>query len=643
MSLNHSRKNREYQDEEIGFGRGHVPDDDDILAEEDELLTDDWDELSWETEAAAADEEPPFAERKRHTGSKRKRHSRAAMKRRQKANVTKVGLLTAAGLAVLLIAGFFIQRNMPSSARMSGYDYFDLPQDTNRVMVLLDGEQMNNIGIEADGRLYLPQTFVAENLNVRFYYDTESNAVLYSDANTIFSFSPDSTEYSDLSGQKHSAEAAVVKTLEDQLYLDFEFVAARTSCAYVYGKEPKRVVIRTGQEEVLCVTAQKDISVRYRAGIKSKVLEKISAGDELLYSKAVDEDWCEVTTAAGFTGYVQNKGVSEPFTKVFEYAFTESYSNFSRDFPINMVWYQVTNTTANNYIDSYLAQTQGINTISPTWYSIAGQQGELSSLASAEFVNKMHARGIEVWPLVNDFDKSLDYKALYSSKSARSKMIDQLLTDAARYGYDGINIDFENIRTEYGQDFLQFIRELSIACQAQNLVLSTDNYKPAPYNSCYDLKEQSVFVDYVIIMGYDEHYAGSDAGSVASLPFVTEAIADTVKLVPSSQIIHALPFYTRIWTESSSGTTSRAVGMQAAIDDLKANGAVALWDETVGQYFGSYEKDGATIKIWFEEDQSIEEKLKVVQQYQLAGVSGWKLGLEKPSVWQVIDTYLGNQ
>lgn len=641
MSLNHSRKNREYQDEEIGFDPGHTPVDDDILAEEDELLTDDWEESSWETETAAADEEPPFADRKRHTD--RKRHSRAAMKRRQKANVTKVGLLTAAGLAVLLIAGFFIQRNMPSSARMSGYDYFGLSQDTNRVMVLLDGEQMNDIGIEADGRLYLPQTFVAENLNVRFYYDTESNAVLYSDANTIFSFSPDSTEYSDLSGQKHSAEAAVVKTLEDQLYLDFEFVAARTSCAYVYGKEPNRVVIRTGQEEVFCVTAQKDISVRYRAGIKSKVLEKISAGEELLYSKAVDEDWCEVTTAAGFTGYVQNKGVSEPFTKVFEYAFTESYSNFSRDYPINMVWYQVTNTTANNYIDSYLAQTQGINTLSPTWYSIAGEQGELSSLASAEFVNKMHARGIEVWPLVNDFDKSLDYKALYSSQSARSKMIDQLLADAARYGYDGINIDFENIRTEYGQDFLQFIRELSIACQAQNLVLSTDNYKPAPYNSCYNLKEQSVFVDYVIIMGYDEHYAGSDAGSVASLPFVTEAIADTVKLVPSSQIIHALPFYTRIWTESSSGTTSRAVGMQAAIDDLKANGAVALWDETVGQYFGSYEKDGATIKIWFEEDQSIEEKLKVVQQYQLAGVSGWKLGLEKSSVWQVIHTYLGNQ
>ena len=100
-----------------------------------------------------------------------------------------------------------------------------------------------------------------------------------------------------------------------------------------------------------------------------------------------------------------------------------------------------------------------------------------------------------------------------------------------------------------------------------------------------------------------------------------------------------MPFYTRIWTEKDGTTTSRAVGMQTAIDDLNKNNAPAIWDETAGQYFGSYEKNGETIKIWVEEDRSIEEKLKLYEKYELAGVAAWKLGLEKKSVWSVISKY----
>ena len=252
----------------------------------------------------------------------------------------------------------------------------------------------------------------------------------------------------------------------------------------------------------------------------------------------------------------------------------------------------------------------------------------------------MHARGIKVWPLINDFDKDIDYAALFSSKSARRTLIGTLIKDATAYGYDGINLDFENVKKDYAKDFLQFVRELAVECHKNNIILSTDNYKPENYNKFYNLKEQSSYVDYVIVMAYDEHYAGSEAGSVASLPFVMEAVSDTVALVPSNQVIVGIPFYTRIWSVSGSTTTSRAVGMQDAINELNADGQTAPWNEEAGQYVSSYEKNGVTKKTWFEEDKSVEEKLKVISEYDVAGIAAWKLGLEKSSVWSVISSYI---
>ena len=183
---------------------------------------------------------------------------------------------------------------------------------------------------------------------------------------------------------------------------------------------------------------------------------------------------------------------------------------------------------------------------------------------------------------------------------------------------------------------------MSVECHKNNIILSTDNYKPEAYNSCYNLKEQSDYVDYAIVMAYDEHYAGSEAGSVASLPFVKEAVEDMTALVPADKVVVGIPFFTRIWSVSQTSTTSSAVGMQAAIDELNKDGQTAIWNDDAGQYVCSYDRNGVTRKIWFEEDKSIEEKLKVVVDNNTAGIAVWKLGLEKASVWNVINQYIND-
>lgn len=558
-------------------------------------------------------------------------------KRRKKLVMTAAAVVFA---VVVAVAAVLVKRYMPSSAKMSGYDYFKVDSAADAVMVLLDGEQIHDMGRYEDGRLYLRQSFVEENVNLRFYYDQESNAVLYSDSGAVYTFYPDIRGYQDTVGNTFDTEYVVVKTIDGSLYIDFEHVAAVSNVSYVYAEAPDRLVLHTEHEEMTYAVTEKAASVRYRAGIKSKVLEKIEKGITLEYVETVDKDWVCVVTPSGYRGYIKASALSESYTAVPEDTYTEQYETNLCDDKVNMAWFQVTQRAANAYIDDYLKNTSGINTISPTWYSIESAEGDLSSLASGDFVNNMHTRGIKVWPLINDFNKEIDYEAMYSSKTARTKLINNLMQEAQQYGYDGYNIDFEYIKKDFAKDYLQFLRELSIACAKNSLVLSVDNYKPASHNTHYHLEEQAVFVDYIVIMGYDEHYSGSDAGSVASLPFVEEGISRAVSMVPSKQVINAVPFFTRIWTENSEGTKSRAVGIQAAIDTMQENGAIALWDEETGQYYCSYETSGGVVKIWFEEDRSLGEKMKLYAKYGLGGVAEWKLGLETPSVWSIISNGL---
>mgnify|MGYP001026226865 FL=1 len=555
----------------------------------------------------------------------------------------RTGLIAVVAVVVLaaLAAGtFLVKRYAPSKEWMDGYKYFEVDSNTDKTLVIIDNKSYSDIGVMRDDVLYLPVDFVADYINVRFYYDKESNAVLYTDDRRTYTYEPDSTVYKDSDGNTYDSEYKRACEIDGTMYIAFQYVADYTNCTYAYGSKPSRLSVNMINGEVSRVTAKKDMYIRYRGGVKSDILEQINKGDSVYYVESFD-DWIKVISATGYTGYVKSSDVSEVYTEVPDNTYESEYAGLSISQKVKLGWFQVAGTAGNdNY--TQLTGLSNINVIAPTWYSITSENGSMSNYSSASWVNAMHNRGLQVWPLVDDFNKSVDFKALYSSRTARKTMIDTLIKDARAYGYDGINLDLENVKSDYAKDFLQFVRELSVECHKNNIILSTDNYKPEAYNSCYNLKEQSDYVDYAIVMAYDEHYAGSEAGSVASLPFVKEAVEDMTALVPADKVVVGIPFFTRIWSVSQTSTTSSAVGMQAAIDELNKDGQTAIWNDDAGQYVCSYDKNGVIRKIWFEEDKSIEEKLKVVVDNNTAGIAVWKLGLEKASVWNVINQYIND-
>lgn len=527
---------------------------------------------------------------------------------------------------VSLIGGavYGINKLIPTSKQMDLTEYYGQNADGEASLVA-GTQKLEQKALISGDEVYIPLDVVNGYLNQRYYWDSANKKILYA--------TPTSLTEEAASDQP----GGNVWLKESTVYLKLDYVKKYTDIdSYIY-KDPARIAIQYKFSNVQTVIVKKDTVIRYRGGIKSKILTK-TAKDTVLRLMNEGEDWDQVATDDGYIGYIQKKKVSAADTTDYKRSFkAEAYSYFTMDEPVNLAWHQVTSTDANNYFADTTQNMTGVNVISPTWFSVSDNDGNVSSLATGEYVMQAHEKGLKVWGLVDNFSENMSTTTVLSNTAARQNLENQLVTYALKAGLDGINVDFESLSEDVGIHFLQFLRELSIQCHENNLVLSVDNPVPEDFTSHYDRAEQGKVVDYVIIMGYDEHYVGSDTGSVASLPWVEQGVKDTLAEVPAKRTILAIPFYTRLWKTTDGGAlTSEAIGMDQAQQAISDNGAETYWDKTTSQNYGTYEGDGATYQIWLEDSKSIAEKVKLIPKYKLAGVAEWKLGFENSGIWSVI-------
>ncbi len=567
----------------------------------------------------------------------------AKRRRRRRRRNQLVPILVAMLLIILVaIAGIvtgFIKKYTPSDARMDLADYYHTSED--EAALILQDAISEAKGKIVDGEAYLPYSVITKELGGRFYWDKESQKMLYTTATDTLEIKPEDTAYT-IAGQSKQQDYVIVKEIGEEFYIALDFAEQYMPIQGEVYNEPNRIVLSYKWGEINTVSVSKDTEVRYQGGIKSPILSEVKKDDTLVLLEEM-ENWSRVMTSDGIDGYVEKKNLGKPKNTELSYTgeYKEDYSSLTRDHKINLAWHQVTSEAANAALGETIQNMTGVNVISPTWFSITANEGTISSLASADYVNEAHNRGMEVWGLIDNFNSDVSTLETLSTRSSREHIIQKLLEEAKRVGLDGINVDFEALTEEEAPHFIQFVRELSIVCRANNLVLSVDNPVPQ-FTGFYNRKEQGIVADYVIIMGYDEHTTGSEeAGSVASLPFVEEGIEKTLQEVPKEKVINGIPFYTRLWTESNNGTlSSEVMTMDQASQYVQENGIEVYWEKETAQNYGELLTDSGTQKIWMEDEQSIEEKMKLIEQYGLAGVASWKLGFERADVWSVISQYL---
>lgn len=558
-------------------------------------------------------------------------------------------------IILVLVIGKLIDKYTPSKEQQDLWEYYGLTEESQAAIVL-NHEVISQKAVIREGIVYLSYETVRDVFNSRFYWDYNENLLLYTTPEDVVSAAADSKEYF-VTKDKKSENYTIVYADANTAYIAMDYVKKYTDLDYEFFEEPNRVVVRTKWEDEPGVFVKKDTQIRYRGGIKSPILTEVFKETELTVLEK-GEDWDKVATNEGVIGYIRKKRLGKEEVKTFEHTpMTETFSHILKDKKINMAWHQVTTEDANSTVADVLSNTKGLNVICPTWFYLNDNEGNLVNIASSEYVQYCHNQGVEVWALVSNLENDeVDSAEVLNYTSKRTHLVNQLIAAAIQFDFDGINVDFEALSQEAGDGYVQFIRELSLKCENNGIVLSVDNYVPTDYSMFYNRKEQGNFADYVIIMGYDEHYAGGDEGSVASIGFVTQGIADTLKEVPAEQIILAAPLYTRVWIETPKAASddveaasedyvpydlsSKAVGMQEAWRMVEANGVEPVWLEDCGQYYAEYLNENDTYKIWLEDLASMELRLQAASENGLAGMALWKLGFEHSSFWDTVIKYM---
>ncbi len=561
-------------------------------------------------------------------------------------------------ILVSIIVGKKIKQYVPSSEEQDLETYFGITSD-DEIAIELNHNIIEEKALLRDGGIYLDFNYVHDNLNDRFYWDTNENILLYTTSSDVIKASADSKDYY-IGRKKDSKPYKIVLVNVDKTYIALDYVAEYTNLTYEYFEEPDRILMQTKWGTVTKAAVKRKTQLRVEDSVKSNILKELEKDDTLVKLETMKE-WSKVATEDGLIGYVQNKrlGAETEETQSHEFA-EDTFTHQIRDYEICMAWHQVTVPEANSTIVNVLQNTKGINVISPTWFYLNDNDGNIANLASTDYVKYCHDKGIEVWGLVSNLENSeVSSTEVLTHTSKRENLENQIIAAAIQYDLDGINVDFEALESAVGEGFIQFIRELSLKCDGNGIVLSVDNYVSSDYTKFYDREEQAVFADYLIVMAYDEHYAGSkESGSVASLGFVTKGADDILdEGVPAEQVVLGMPFFTRVWAEKPKDSdgddaesasenyipyelSSEAVGMLSAQRLMEVNGAEKTWLDDMGQFYTEYVNNNITYKIWFEDVRSIEEKLKVMDSHKFAGAAFWKLGLEDTTVWDTIIKYI---
>ena len=541
-------------------------------------------------------------------------------------------------LAILFVC---IRKYMPSSQRMSSEEYFGQLGETEAAVVVEDHIAQEHAQVY-DGNVYIDYTLVQNELNSRFYWDASVGLLLFTTPTQVFEIAPNTSAYT-IDGESFDAGYDILHTTSAGMYLSMTFLQQYSDLNCQVYETPKRVVITYGSEEVTTARIKKDTVVRYQGGIKSPIVTDVTEDSEVTVLEQMDS-WSKVLTADGYIGYVKNKQLADvtQTTRETVYAGPE-YTSIHLDEKVNLVWHQIDYQEMNSQFAEDTADITGVNVISPTWYFLADSAGEITSFADVDYVKAAHKKNMQVWALISNFSADVDSTTLLASRAARQKVQNYLIGQAQEIGFDGINIDFEGIAQEAGCDYVQFIRELSILCRKNGIILSVDVPVPMDFSKYYNREELGNVCDYVIMMGYDEHYAGSDiVGSVASMDFEETGIQNMLTEVSKDKLISAIPFYTRLWyTETLADGTANVTSEAYSMDNIEAllteKGVTATYDESTGQQYAEWtDSDGKFCRVWLEDENSIAARAALISKYELSGIAEWVLGREQSWVWDVI-------
>lgn len=532
-----------------------------------------------------------------------------------------------------------------------------LEQRTNPVLHQAEWLSEEDVAL-INGELYFSLDYMTEQVDPQIIWDDSSKSIVITTKDKVLQFVEGQVEafvnakpfsirfpVEDVNGVKFIPARPL-----EQIY-PLRIRAIEETGVWIL--EKRGDMIQTGKTVVQPEKADALYRIRQEPSKKAPWILELGQGVQVeIYGES--QGWYQLRTDQGYVGYISKQDVELDQIIRLDWPMEDTkraaWSPLGKK--LNVTWEHVVNRNPDH---TKIAPMPGLNVVSPTWFHIINGAGDIDSKASLPYVEWAHQQGYQVWGLFsNNFDPDMTTEALATFEK-RSHMIRQLIQYASMYKLDGINIDFENVYLKDKDHFVQFVRELTPYLHEQNLVVSLDvtiKSQSERWSLFYDRARLAQVVDYVMVMTYDEHWGSSPvAGSVASLPWVEKGLQGVLEEVPASKLLLGVPYYTRLWKEEKDpGTgkvkvTSKALTMDTVDQWIKERGLTPVYDEASGQMLVQYldPVDGATYKIWIEDELSMKKRAELVKKYDLAGIASWRRGFEKPEIWKVIDETLGKR
>ena len=553
-------------------------------------------------------------------------------------------------LLILVIGGCTLGKMLLDrysySKEEADWNEFYQVSETDRSAIILQDEMVEEQALIKDGVCYFDLATVHKYMNEVFYADLSEDLLLYATPTEVIRTTFGETSYITTEGTQDTGYV-ISFTEGDTVYVAADYVKLFTNYSYECFDRHVQVYTEWGTRQV--AQLKKDTAVRLRGGVKSPILTQAAKGDTLEILEQM-ETWSKVKTADSVIGYVENKRLDEiteeTETPVTDYQEPE-YTSLTSDSKICLGWHSIGGVGGNDTLYSMVSGTKGMNVIAPTWFSLTDENGSIRSFGTTNYVTTAHDMGLQVWGVVDNFNyvnetgTAISTLNMLSSTTSRQNFVQNVTDAAVSLGLDGINVDFEQLSSDCGPHYVEFIRELSIQCRNRGLVLSIANYVPFNFNDYYRLDIQGQVADYVIIMGYDEHWHGSkDPGSVASIGYVSGGLERTLQEVPANKVVNALPFYTILWKTEGTEVTDEYITMNNEADFMSRAGVTAEWDEETCQNYAEWTSGSATYQIWLEDAESIAVKLNMMTTRNIGGVAVWRLGYGTQAAWELINAYL---
>jgi len=563
-----------------------------------------------------------------------------------------MGILSAVGV---IVYDNIQEKYRESEVKRELTDYYRVPE--GEAIIIFDEKIYEKNALIRFDEPYMDLSTVKERYNRLFFWDEPENKLFFTTTSSAYVFEPDSVDFT-LNGKKLSSTVPTFVVKDGEPYIAMSFLLGCSNITYRFIENPARILVTYGTEEYICVDVIQDAKIRVDQDIKSDYVKEVKAGDVLriIEGGGIQENgFIKVMSDDGVRGYIKTECLDMEkrysTAPVFNEYIPEEHKDIKSGKKLYLAWHLVYDKNRTEEMLNITEKHPEINVVSPTWFFMCNTKGGFNSHADEKYISAAHNKGIQVWAVLkNDtvpgqFQCSEDSHKVLSSYEARTSLIDNMVKECITYGIDGINIDLELLKVETGVYFIQFLRELSIKCSNNGIVLSVDNYVPEGYNAYYDIPSQAGIVDHVVIMGYDEHYSGSDAGSVSSLGWFKKAVEDTVQICPADKVIMAVPFYTRLFKEEKSGeelktTVEGTFRLSETENFVSVKGLTPEWHEDEGQFYLEYEKDNAKYRLWIEDEKSLTLKVLAAREKEVAGIAAWRLGGEKEGIWLTVKNAL---